>query len=71
MVCHATDATNVEFGLGPQRVGAIWAWIATHPSGQQEEIVGFHSEAEAREWRASNGLRAWFRTRGYFTEDIV
>jgi hypothetical protein len=56
MVCHATDATNVEFGLGPQRVGAIWAWIATHPSGQQEEIVGFHSEAEAREWRASNGL---------------
>jgi hypothetical protein len=57
-------ASEVEFSLAPQRLGSVWIWIATHPSGQQEEIVGFHSEAEAQEWRTSNGLRAWFRTRG-------
>jgi DNA invertase Pin-like site-specific DNA recombinase len=48
----------------PQSAVAAWKWIATHPSGQQREIVGFHNEAEAREWRTSNGLQAWFRTRG-------
>jgi hypothetical protein len=64
-------ASSAEFSPAPQRVGAVWTWIATHPSGQQEEIVGFHSEAEAREWRTSNGLRAWFRTRGYLIEGTV
>ena len=34
-------ASSVEFSPAPQRLGAVWTWIATHPSGQQEEIVGF------------------------------
>jgi hypothetical protein len=36
-----------------------------HPSGQQEDVIGFHTEKEAKEWRKSNGCRAWLRTRGY------
>jgi hypothetical protein len=61
-------ASKVEFAEAPQRLGGVWAWIATHPSGQQEEIVGFHTALEALEWRAGNGLRAWFRTRGYLID---
>jgi hypothetical protein len=38
---------------------------ATHPSGQQEHILGFHTEAEAIAWRVSQGRRAWLETRGY------
>ena len=63
--------STVEFGPAPRRVGAVWSWIATHPTGQQEEVVGFHSEAEARQWRTSNGLRARFRTRGDRIEGAI
>jgi hypothetical protein len=45
-------AREVEFSAAPQKLGLVWAWIAIHPSGQQEEIWGFHSQEEAREWRA-------------------
>jgi hypothetical protein len=63
------SAREVEFSAAPQKLGLVWAWIAIHPSGQQEEIWGFHSPQEAREWRAGNGLRAWDRTRGYLIEE--
>jgi hypothetical protein len=46
----------------------VWALIATHPSGQQEDVIGFHTEEEARQWRKSNGYRAWLRTRGYLVK---
>lgn len=39
--------------------------IATHPSGQKEDVIGFHTEEEAKEWRKSNRCRAWLRTRGH------
>ena len=48
-----------------QKIGRVWALIATHPSGQQEDVIGFHTEEEAKEWQKSNGCRAWLRTRGY------
>jgi hypothetical protein len=66
---HNTSA--VQFSTRPQKMGPVWAWIAIHPSGQQEEIWGFHSPQEAQEWRAGNGLRAWYRTRGYFVYDDI
>ena len=59
------SSSLVAFEPRPQKIGRVWALIATHPSGQQEDIIGFHTEAEAKEWRAGHGLRAWFRTRGY------
>jgi len=39
---------------------------ATHAlSGQQEQVIDFHSETEAKEWLASKGCKAWLKTRGY------
>ena len=43
----------------------VWNIVATHPSGQQEHIAGFHTEEEAMEWRVSQGCRALLKTRGY------
>ena len=62
-------ASDVQFPPEPQMFGSIWAWVATHPSGQQEEILGFHSPLEAWEWRAGSGLHAWYRSRGYLIEE--
>jgi len=63
VVANSTDL--VAFDRDPLRVDGVWAVVATHPSGQQEHIVGFHSEAEAKEWRVGVGCEAWLRTRGY------
>jgi hypothetical protein len=61
---QSTD--QVAFALKPLKVGEGWHIVATHPSGQQELITGFHSEAEAKEWLAgSKGFKAWLKTRGY------
>jgi hypothetical protein len=44
---------------GRSGLGLAWGLVATHAlSGQQEHIVGFHTETEAKEWLASaHGLR--------------
>jgi hypothetical protein len=61
----AISTDNVVFDREPLKVDRLWAVVATHPSGQQEHIVGFHTAAEAREWRATYSCEAWLRTRGY------
>ena|SRR5271155_511449 len=62
----ANSANNVAFNPKPIKVGLGWCIVATHSlSGQQEHIIGFHGEAEAAGWLASNGCKAWLRTRGY------
>lgn len=53
----------VEFDPTPIKIGAEWRLVATHPSGQQEHICGFHTEAEAIDWLSSNRFAAWMRTR--------
>ena len=59
-------ADNVTFDPKPIRLGVAWGLVATHAlSGQQEHIVGFHSETEAKEWLASKGCKAWLKTGGY------
>ena len=60
-----TNSDSVIFDREPIQVDRVWNIVATHPSGQQEHIVGFHTEAEAMEWRVSQGCRAWLTTRGY------
>ncbi|HTV27910.1 MAG TPA: hypothetical protein VMF32_09020 [Xanthobacteraceae bacterium] len=45
--------------------GGSWQLIATHPSGHQEDIAGFHTETEAIDWLSSSACAAWLRTRGY------
>ncbi len=59
---------TVTFDPRPVKVGASWRLIATHPSGHQEKIAGFHSETEAIEWLSSRAYSAWLRTRGYRPE---
>jgi hypothetical protein len=62
----ADSADKVIINPKPIRLGLAWGLVATHAlSGQQEQIVGFHTETEAKEWLASKGYRAWLRTRGY------
>lgn len=57
---------QVGFARKPLRCGGWWYLVATHPSGQQEDVAGFQSEIEALEWLAgSKGLRAWLNSRGY------
>jgi hypothetical protein len=61
----ANSTDSVVFDREPLKVDRAWTIVATHPSGQQEHIIGFHSEAEAEDWRTSKGCGAWLRTRGY------
>lgn len=57
---------QVDFALKELSLGRGWYIVATHPSGQQENIDGFHCEAEAREWiEGSRAFQSWLRTRGY------
>jgi hypothetical protein len=65
LLSMAISTDNVVFDCDPLRMDRLWVIVATHPSGQQEHIVGFHSEVEAKEWRASRSCSAWLRTRGY------
>ena len=59
-------ADEVTFKPKPILVGAAWALVATHAlSGQREQVIGFYSETEAKEWLASKGCKAWLKTRGY------
>jgi hypothetical protein len=66
VIGNAALSKPVTFNPRPIRLGLAWGLVATHAlSGQQEHIVGFHTETEAKEWLASKGYRAWLRTRGY------
>jgi hypothetical protein len=42
----AISTDNVVFDREPLKVDRLWAVAATHPSGQQEHIVGFHTEGK-------------------------
>jgi len=44
-----TNSDSVIIDRKPLRVNRVWNVVATHPSGQQEYIVGVRSEAEALE----------------------
>ena len=49
----------------PIKVGDEWHVKAIWSSGHPEEISGFKTEAEAREWINGDGAKAWLRGRGY------
>ena len=60
-----TSRDSVVFERNAIKIDQVWRVVATHPSGQQEHTLGFHTEAEAIAWRVSQGCRAWLETRGY------
>jgi hypothetical protein len=53
----AISTDNVVFDREPLKVDRLWAVVATHPSGQQEHIVGFQTAAEASEIADPETLR--------------
>lgn len=61
----AKSVPKVTFDPKPRKVGPGWRLVATFPSGQQEYITGFKSEADAVEWLASSRCQAWLKARGY------
>jgi hypothetical protein len=60
------SAARIAFDVKPLKAGERWYIVATYPGGMQEQIPGFHSEAEAKEWLASK-CQTWLRARGYAT----
>jgi hypothetical protein len=40
------------------KFGPQWHVVGTHPSGQQEHITGFKTEADALDWIANDSV-AW------------
>jgi len=38
---------------------------AIYPSGQEEHVAGFKTEAEAKEWIEGDLSKRWLRKRGY------
>ena len=65
IIAFMANRASVIFERNAIKIDQVWVVVATHPSGQQEHILGFHTEAEAMDWRVSQGCRAWLETRGY------
>jgi hypothetical protein len=53
----ANSTDSVVFDREPLKVDRVWTIVATHPSGQQEHILGFHNEAEAEELAHQQRMR--------------
>jgi hypothetical protein len=59
------SADKVAFDPKPLKVGTGWHIVVTFPGGMQEDVPGFHSEAETREWLRGIGCQMWLAARGY------
>ena len=59
------DAAKIKFEPRPLKIGLGWHIVATYPSGLQEHIIGFKTQAEATEWLANGRRQAWLKARGY------
>lgn len=46
------------------KVEEEWHVVAAYPSGQQDHVTGFVSEADAKNW-ITTILKAWLKKRGY------
>ena len=56
---------SISINPQPIKVGDEWHVKAIWPSGHPEEITGFKTEAEARDWITGEGAKVWLRGRGY------
>ncbi|MDR3420462.1 MAG: hypothetical protein P4L80_04345 [Xanthobacteraceae bacterium] len=61
----AENRPKITFETKPLKVGPEWHLVATFPSGQQEHITGFKTEAEAIGWLDGSRYQAWLKARGY------
>ena len=58
----AKPTGEITLAAQPVKVGAQWHVVGTYPSGQQERITGFKTEADARDWIA-NDSADWLEKR--------
>jgi hypothetical protein len=54
----ARPAGEITLDPRPLKYGQQWHVVGTYPSGQQEHITGFKTEASALDWIA-NDSSAW------------
>ena len=50
----AKPTGEITLAAQPVKVGAQWHVVGTYPSGQQERITGFKTEADALDWIAND-----------------
>jgi hypothetical protein len=58
----AKPTGEITLAAQPVKVGAQWHVVGTYPSGQQERITGFKTEADALYW-IENDSAAWLEKR--------
>jgi hypothetical protein len=58
----AKPTGEIMLAAQPVKVGAQWHVVGTYPSGQQERITGFKTEADALDWIA-NDSADWLEKR--------
>ncbi len=58
----AKPTGEITLANQPVKVGAQWHVVGTYPSGQQERITGFKTEADALDWIA-NDSADWLEKR--------
>jgi hypothetical protein len=57
-------APTIKFEPRPVDGGPRWQVVATHSCGKQEQITGFATESDAKNW-ITNDSAAWLRKHGY------
>jgi hypothetical protein len=60
----AKSAANITFEPKPLNNGPQWLVVVTFPHAQQEQVEGFPTEFDARNW-ITNDSEAWLTKRGY------
>ena len=60
----AKSAANISFEPKPLNNGPQWLVVVTFPHAQQEQVEGFPTEFDARNW-ITNDSEAWLTKRGY------
>ena len=59
----AKSAANITFEPKPLNNGPQWLVVATFPHARQEQVEGFPTEFDARNW-ITNDSEAWLTKRG-------
>jgi hypothetical protein len=60
----AKSAANITFEPKPLNKGPQWLVVVTFPHAQQEQVEGFPTEFDARNW-ITNDSETWLTKRGY------
>jgi hypothetical protein len=57
-----TSTSAPQFFVRPSKIGGHWSVLCLPPNGMEEEIFGFGTEQEAKDWIA-NDSSAWLKAK--------